>query len=74
MSIRMGIVRSVIRMRWGIMSVGGTRIGNSKKTGRTAVSSGIVSRRLDGWGFVRVTMSFVASNAIRNTAKRANSV
>ena len=74
MSIRIGIVRSVIRMRCGIMSAGGTRIGNSKKTGRAAVNSGIVSRRLDGWGFVNVIMSLVASKVIRNTANNANSV
>ena len=74
MSIRMGIVSSVIRIRCGIMSMAGTGIGYLKKTGRSAVKSGIAGSRLDRCGFVRVVMSLVASRAIRNVVNRANSM
>jgi len=36
------------RIRWGMMSSGGTGKGNCRKTGSKAVEIGIASSRLDG--------------------------
>jgi len=46
-------------MRWGMMSVVGTGMGNCVKTGSRAVDIGIACSRLDGWFLIRIFMSFV---------------
>ena len=61
-------------MRWGMMSSGGTGMGNCVKTGSKAVEIGIASSRLDGWGLVSIVMSVVVSVNVRNATKRANSI
>jgi len=43
----MGSARRMSRMRWGMMSSGGTGIGNCMKTGSKAVEIGIERSRLD---------------------------
>jgi len=54
-------------------SVGGTAMGNCRKTGSKAVEIGIASSRLDGWCLISVVMSLVVSINIKNAMKRANS-
>jgi len=72
-STRIGRVRRAIRIMWGIISSGGTGMGNRRKTGSKAVDTGIASSRLDGCCLIRIFMSLVASMSIRNAVKSANS-
>ena len=56
-----------------MMSIGGTGMGNRRKTGSKAVEIGIASSRLDEWCLISVAMSLVVSINIKNAKKRANS-
>ncbi len=48
MSMRRGTASIKMRMMWGIMSIGGTGIGNRANAGNKAVNKGIACSRLDG--------------------------
>jgi len=69
----MGSARRMSRMRWGIMSIGGTGKGNRRKTGSKAVEMGITSSRLDELCLISVIMSLVVSINVKNAMKRASS-
>lgn len=47
MSMSRGTANMKMRMMWGIMSIGGTGIGNRANAGNTAVNNGIACSRLD---------------------------
>jgi hypothetical protein len=46
--MKTGIMRMIIKIRWGMMSSDGTEIGNFMKTGSKAVEIGTASSMLDG--------------------------
>lgn len=73
MSMRMESERRRIRMMWGMMSSGGTGMGNCMKTGSKAVEIGIASSRLDGWCLMSIVISLVVSINVKNAMKRASS-
>lgn len=72
-SMRTGMAKRKISVRWGTISSEGIGIGNSANTGSRAVDTGITSSRFDLWRSSSVDRSLDASISIKKAANNANS-